>query len=262
MLERVFGVVTRRVAILRETRISRCLKSISPHCRARSSPSTSRASNLLRLAELFEAENQGELVAELIRERSEASQEERLVEWLKQWAIKKGDIQEGLRLSEQLFWAHPSIAGYEETKSLAQQLGRWGEMRPQLMNRLEGGRQSALLTEIHLLEDEIDTALKTLRHSSAGPRGWDGSLLSIRVVRAAEKSRPHEAITLYIEAADRIIKARDRKSYAQAVGYLSRVRELYRGLGEEKTWQSFITDLKDKNRRLSALKEELNRAGM
>lgn len=218
--------------------------------------------DLLRLAELFEIENHGERVEELIRDRSKASQDRRLVEWLKQWAIKKGDIPEGLRLAEQLFWAGSSIAGYKEIKSLAQQLSHWEGMRPQLMNRLERGRQSSLLTEIHLLEDEIDAALKTLRQSSGGPGGWGGSPLSIRTAKAAEKSRPREAITLYVEAADRIIKARDRKSYAEAVGYLGRVRELYRDLGEEKTWQNFITDLRDKNRRLSALKEELNRAGM
>jgi len=164
--------------------------------------------------------------------------------------------------AEQLFWAHSSITGYEETKRLAQQLDRWEDMRPRLMNRLKESRQSALIMEIHLLEGEIDAALKALRHSPGGFGGWAGSQLSVRVARAAESSRPHEAITLYMEAADCIVKARDRRNYARAVGYLGRVRALYPGLGEEKTWQSFIAGFREKNRRLSALKEELNRARM
>jgi len=223
---------------------------------------TADDSDLLSLAGLFEAQNNGNLVEELIQDRSKTSKDRRLVEWLKQRAARRGDIPEALRLAEQLFWVHPSVKGYEEIKSMARQLSRWDELRPQLMNRLEENRQYALLIEVHLLEEEIDSALKTLKHSSALNRAWEGSPLSIRVAGAAEKSRPHEAITLYVEAADRIIKARDRKNYAQAVEHLGRVRALYRSLGEEKTWQSFIADLREKNRRLTALKDELNRGGL
>ena len=218
--------------------------------------------DLLRLAELFEAENHGRLVEELIRDRTKASQDERLIEWLKQWAIKRGDTPEALSLAQRLFWAHPSIKRYEEMKNPAQQLDRWKELRPQLMDRPEGDGQFALLTEIHLLEEEIDAALSSVRRTSGLHTTWEGSPLSIRVAGAAEEHRPQEAVTLYVEAADRIIKARDRKNYTRAVAYLGRVRELYRSSGEEKTWQSFITGLREKNRRLSALKEELNRAGL
>jgi len=218
--------------------------------------------DLLRLAELFEAESQGKLVEELIRDRSRVSQDRRLFEWLKQSAIKRGDIPEALKLAQQLFWASPSTNGYEEMKSLARQLGLWEKLRPQLMERIEKDRQYALLTEIHLLEEEIDAALKTVSHSSDWSGAWAGYSLSLRVAKAAEETRPHESIALYVEAADRLIKARDRRNYAQAAEYLVRVREVYLHMGEEKTWQGFISDLREKNRRLPALKEELNRAGL
>lgn len=181
---------------------------------------------------------------------------------MKQWAIKRGDIPEALKHAEQLFQIHPTISVYEEVRSLAQQLGSWGQMCPHLIRRIEGEKQYALLMEIYLLEEEIDAALNMVRHPPGLAGAWEGSPLSLRVARAAEASRPHEAIILYVAGVERLIKARDRKNYAQAVEYLSRVRELYLRLGEEKAWQSFIADLRDKNRRLSALKEELNRAGL
>lgn len=48
----------------------------------------------------------------------------------------------------------------------------------------------------------------------------------------------------------------------EASTYLVRVRDLYRRLGEQETWQTFIADLRGQNSRLRALKDELNKAGL
>jgi hypothetical protein len=37
---------------------------------------------------------------------------------------------------------------------------------------------------------------------------------------------------------------------------------LYRRLGEEETWQSLIAGIREQNRRLRALQDELNEAGL
>jgi hypothetical protein len=47
-----------------------------------------------------------------------------------------------------------------------------------------------------------------------------------------------------------------------AADLLTRVRDLHRRLGEESTWQATITHLREEHRRLRALKEELDRAGL
>jgi len=119
------------------------------------------------------------------------------------------------------------------------------------------------LTEIHLEEGKVDRALETVgqvRGSTWG--GWGSGQLSIRVAQAAEESRPREAIRIYVERAEQLIAARGRGNYAEAARYLCRVRDLYHRLDEPKTWEDFIADLREQNRRLRALKDELNKAGL
>ncbi|MBU0703231.1 MAG: hypothetical protein KKC18_05130 [Chloroflexi bacterium] len=86
--------------------------------------------------------------------------------------------------------------------------------------------------------------------------------MSIRVAQAAEESRPRAAIRIYVERTERLIAARGRGNYVEAAGYLARVRELYHRLSEPETWGTFIADLREQNRRLPALKDELNKAGL
>jgi uncharacterized Zn finger protein len=47
-----------------------------------------------------------------------------------------------------------------------------------------------------------------------------------------------------------------------ACGLLATVRELYQKVGENATWTTYINGLREANRRLRALKEELTRAGL
>jgi uncharacterized Zn finger protein len=85
------------------------------------------------------------------------------------------------------------------------------------------------------------------------------SPLLIRVAQAAESSRPQESIRIYVDAAKRLIQARGRDNYTTAASYLVRVRKLYKRLGEDKTWQALIADIRQQNSSLRALKEELGK---
>jgi uncharacterized Zn finger protein len=156
------------------------------------------------------------------------------------------------------------VPGYQELRGLARPLERWDDLRAAVLSRLASEGQYHLLTEIHLEEGEVERALETLEQISAARRGWDwaGSPLRIQVAQAAEESRPREAIRLYMEAVERLIAARGRGNYTEAAAYLVRVRELYHRLGEPATWATLIAGLKEQNRRLHALQEELNRAGL
>lgn len=55
---------------------------------------------------------------------------------------------------------------------------------------------------------------------------------------------------------------RERKYYQEACKYLAKMRALYEKLGETEAWMSYITDLREKNRNLRALKEELANVGL
>jgi uncharacterized Zn finger protein len=64
-----------------------------------------------------------------------------------------------------------------------------------------------------------------------------------------------EAIELYRQRAERVIAQRARKNYQTACRYLAKMRTLYEKLGE--SGASYIATLRDQNRNLRALKEEL-----
>jgi len=216
--------------------------------------------DLLRLADMFIAHGHVSLAESLVRERASSSLHWRLPRWLKERAVARGDLAEALAIAEELFWQRPELGGYHELQDLARQMGQRDVRRGPILARLgEVGRHD-LLTEIHLEEGELDRALETLGQVLASP--WAGGELSLRVAQAAEETRPRAALHLYQRQAEGLIRIRGRANYATAAYLLIRVRDLYRRLGEPEAWDAYVADLREQNRRLRALKEELDRAGL
>lgn len=219
--------------------------------------------DLLQLADVFVAQGYDELAEALIRERRTTSPDTRLTVWLKDRALQRGDPKEALALAEELFWQRPTLPGYQELRALALPLDRWDERRRAILARLNEEEKLTLLIEIHLDEGAVDRALEALERVSSPTRWYPGiERLTIQVAQAAEDERPREAIRLYVEAAEQLIAQRGRGNYAIAGTYLSRVRDLYRRLDDDATWRRTIAELRDSNRRLRALKDELNKAGL
>jgi uncharacterized Zn finger protein len=94
------------------------------------------------------------------------------------------------------------------------------------------------------------------------PYAYGSEPLAMRVALAAEPDFPREATALYASAAERLIQAQGRDNYATVAHYLARVRDLYRRLGEAAAWDALIGGIRGQNRRLRALKEELDRTGL
>ena len=92
--------------------------------------------------------------------------------------------------------------------------------------------------------------------------GWSGEFLSIKVAQAAEEARPRESIRLYVTQARKLIAARGRGKTQRAAGYLVRVRDLFAKLGEAETWGQFMAELRERERRLRTLQDELSKAGL
>jgi hypothetical protein len=221
----------------------------------------SREHEFLGLLKLFLAAEQADLAERLARERAAISPSATLTAWLKDRARERGDLAEALALATSLFWQHPSLHGYAELRDLAQGLGRWESLHPETLARLAHEQQYALLTEIHLQEGTVAQALQTVQHGAGGVV-WGVEPLPIRVARAAEPEHPREAIRLYMDATQRLIAAQGRENYRIVARYLTRVRMLYERLGEAQTWQTLITELRERNRRLRAFQEELRAAGL
>jgi hypothetical protein len=250
---------------------------------------------LLGLADLFVQHGQDAVAERLVRTRITApvrpayptvgiilhsqaviTEEEkpdwRVLEWLQKYYQTRGNHDAEFEIVETLFRTQPSLRRYQELHDLARRLGRWENVRPELLAFLEEAKNTTLLIQIALDEGDIDHALQLLKGTVKKDRygytyiesyGYYAyGNIALEVARAAEETRPHEAIELYRQYAERLIAMRDRKNYQAACTYLVKVRALYEKLGEGETWTSYITALREQNRNLRALKEELANAGL
>lgn len=223
---------------------------------------------LLRVADHFVRHGHGAAIRDLIRERQHGSKDARFTEWLHTYAADHGDWESAVSLGEVLFWARPSVSGYEAVRTAAEALDRWETVRTALLGRLRHEEQYSTLTEIYLAEHDVARALETvhLQPTRATGFAWYGyrpdMRLKIRVAEVAEASHPHDAIDLYLHAALHLIEQRGRGNYAQAAAYLGRIKTLYLGLSKPETWHQLIAEVRDSNKRLSALKDELHKAGL
>ena len=215
---------------------------------------------LLTVADIFREHGCAQSVEPLLLKRIETSQDHRLVEWLKERHKERGELAEALAFAKQILQARPYLAGYQEVRELSQQLGVWEELRPDLLAEWSAAKQYELLTDIYLEEGEIDLALKAVKQRKPG--FLYGADQLIRVAQSASETHPHAAIDIYRQQVESLIEARGRDNYQRACTYLTKVRDLYRQLAEEPAWTDFIAQLRERHRRLPALKEELSNSGL
>jgi len=196
----------------------------------------------------------------------------RILEWLQKYYRDRGNHATELEMAETLFRTQPSLKRYQELRARSERLDRWEGLRRELLTFLEQARNTSLLIQIALDEGDIDQALQRLQgtakkdgygYTYSDRYGYYGySDVAFEVARAAEEPRPHAAIELYRQFAERLIAMRDRKRYELACTYLVKVRALYEKLGEDEAWTSYVAALREQNRNLRALKEELANAGL
>ena len=196
----------------------------------------------------------------------------RVLEWLQKYYRDRGNHTTELEMAQTLIRTQPSLKRYQELRALSGRLDRWEGLRRELLAFLEQAGNTSLLIQIALDEGDIDQALQRLQgtakkdgygYTYSDRYGYYGySDVAFEVARAAEESRPHAAIELYRQFAERLIAMRDRKRYELACTYLVKVRALYEKLGEDEAWTGYVAALREQNRNLRALKEELADAGL
>jgi uncharacterized Zn finger protein len=169
------------------------------------------------------------------------------------------------------FQANLDHTTYRSVRSAAQATGHpedlWPRLRPQLIQTLEQRGRWGALVNLYLDEKEVRQALAALaemermpRTSSYGYRSeGPASHYQAQVAEAAEESYPDEALRLYKLVVQRLIDGRGRENYQQATGYLTRIKRLYQKQGQEAEWKRYISNLRNSNKSLRALKEELDK---
>ena len=227
---------------------------------------------LLGLADLFIQHKQDAVAERLVRARIKEKPPLHILEWLQKYYRTRGNQVAELEVTETSFRTQPFLGLYQELRDLARQLGRWETLRPELLAFLEQEQNTPLLIQIALDEGEIDKALQLLKGiAKKDIYGYTYNVdysyygygnIALEVARAAEETRPREAIELYRQHAERLIAQRGRQNYQAACTYLAKMRALYEKLGESEAWTSYIAALREQNRNLRALKEELAQAGL
>jgi len=233
--------------------------------------------NLLELADLFIQHQQDATAERIVRGRIKEKTNWQILEWLQNYYHSRDNHAAELEVTETLFRTQRMLKHYQKLRDLARQLDRWETLRPKLLTSLEQAQDTKLLIEIALDEGDIDKALKLLKeiakkdsygytYPSTSGYGYSYSSydtgIDLDVAKAAEETRPREAIQLYQQRAERLIAMRERKNYQAACTHLAKVRTLYQKLGEHETWTNYIATLREQNRILRALKEELTKAGL
>jgi uncharacterized Zn finger protein len=223
--------------------------------------------DLMSLADLFVKHGHDQLAEQLVEARSQRSQDGRLLEWLKSYYLAHANYAAALELAEKLFRTRPDLAGYQEIRQLAQQIDLWADKQPKLIAFLNDAHNTYLLIQIALDEGDIDKAI-TMVQAEQQPNYRYGyiysgvPILAPEVAKAAEETRPHASIKIYQQEAEKLINVRGRENYQTACSYLTRIRTLYDKINASDQWTNYITGLRDHNRGLRALKEELAKAGL
>ncbi len=232
--------------------------------------------DLFRMLTIFVQHEQGDRVEQLVLKRIVHPQnvhnsiDTQLQTWLKQRYLDRHDLASALGISEQMFRVYPTLPNYQEIRGIASELGQRNTKRQDLLTFLEEKQNAQLLIKIALDESDIDRALELLktlkqpdnRYGYGYMYYYSYTPIALEVARAAEETRPQAAIDIYQQLAERLIEMRGRGNYQTACSYLMRVRELYERLDKHDIWMSYVTNLRDKNRSLRALKEEMQEAGL
>jgi len=227
--------------------------------------------DLLQLADAFTQYGQDEIAVQLMMERSETTQDSRILVWLKEYCKASGNDAPALTFAERLFRMRPDFAEYAEVRALATRLDRWETIRPALLQMLMTARYTDLLLKIYLDEGETDRAitlaLDTMRRAQPSLNyGYSATgyatPMTIEVAKAVEKERPRAALDIYQLHVERLIDRRGRENYRTASTFLSKVRDLYDGMDQYEAWTAYLAGLREKYRTLRALKEEMATAGL
>ncbi|MFL5663813.1 MAG: SWIM zinc finger domain-containing protein [Ktedonobacteraceae bacterium] len=214
--------------------------------------------DVLEIADILSEHGHDAIAEQMVRQRVEKFDDTELLEWLKDRYVGRGDIATALAMANRIIRVYPhsaTIEQFQEIRNLAEQLKQWDAVRTELLAFFQKSQNTSLLIEIALDEDQVDTAIELLQ-SEQRPSGS----VAIDVARAAEESRPLKALEIYTQYIARLIEGRGRGNYNQACEYLKDVRSIYQKLGKQDLWANYIAELRERNKNLPALKDEMVKA--
>jgi uncharacterized Zn finger protein len=210
------------------------------------------------------------------REGKNAQDDQVLMAWLERRFAEQGQSAKAFETAQRRFKHAPSTETFAAVRTAARlpdlPHDAWLKLRPTLISAFVKRGNPFELIEIYLAEEEVGEALNALeaarKPNQKRQGGWSQPWsvvpehVELRVAAAAEKHHPDEAIRLYQQIAERRISFKERANYQAAATYLVRVMNLLEAHGRAQDWQTYITSLRDQNKSLRALREELDILGL
>ena len=169
--------------------------------------------------------------------------------------------QQALAARRRVFDSSPSRFAYEKVREAAKLAGlpaeTWAQTRPGLIAALEAGKSWSDLVTLYVEEGDARGALDALVEYDQQTTHWHGGSLHADVAKVAEAEYPDEARVIYQLLAENLIEARGRGNYQTAATYLARAKDLYTRLNRVPQWNTYMANLRERNKRLTALHDEL-----
>jgi hypothetical protein len=225
--------------------------------------------DILEIADIFCEQGYEADAEHLIQERSQHSHSQELLQWLQKRYQDRGDNEGTLAMACRQFCTTPfgaTIERYREIHHIAEQLGQWTTVQPELLASVQQSHNISLQIEIALDEGQVKEALDLLRSQPRpaslqnGPYGGNTFEVGIEVAQAAEENYPQEAIEIYQKYIETRIAWRGRDNYHIACQYLVKVRRLFQKIGKSSMWTSYVMGLRGQHNNLPALKDEMAKA--
>jgi uncharacterized Zn finger protein len=193
------------------------------------------------------------------------------------------------------FFEHPMLPTFQELQKAAERAGVWPVVRTGALHYLATGKrpqplQRALkdraipswplpasglpdnadrqylrfpiidtLIAIAIEEKRPDEILRWYGERKSGVGGWMwGSIRDDQIAEAIVESYPEQAVDIWKKLAEASIAQTQTRAYEQASGYLRKLQNLLNELGRAHEWQSYLTDLRQVNKRKRRLLELLD----
>lgn len=181
--------------------------------------------------------------------------------WLGAAYARHDRPQQALAVRRRVFDSRPSRNEYLKVREAAKLPGlpaeMWAQIRPELIAALEAGKAWSELVTLYVEEGDARSALDSLVEFDQQTTYWHGGSVHASVARVAEADYPDEARVIYQLLAENLIEARGRGNYQTAATYLARAKDLSARLNRMPQWNTYMTSLRDRNKRLTALHDEL-----
>jgi tetratricopeptide (TPR) repeat protein len=189
--------------------------------------------------------------------------------WLAANLGAAGRAAEALALADKCFALSPTIETWRGVRDVArlpdQETDAWSSRRPRMLSTLREQNDLPTVIVAEVEEGDTDAAelalaeLRRLRERNPYAVPYqEMQMLESIVGQAIEVMHPDKAIARYRHQAELLIGQRKRDAYRQAAQYLERVKLLLDANARRDEWQSIIDEVRNKHKKLSALRDELD----